>query len=376
MWEGWRCLPSEEAKRCCGIWRSALGLRYFGITGRRSVKLRQGIAAPFLPPRLDCLAKAESWRSSGNGEVYWTPSMSKGTLEDLSADRIKRQASLVSLSANVCLTILKVSAATVTGSVSLISESIHSASDVLASLIAFLSVRAASVPPDEEHPYGHGKIESLAGFGESVFLLLVVAYIFFESIGRLLHGAGVKQLELGIWIMGISALTSLSVGPYVRRVAKKTNSIALKSNGRHQIIDFGTSAGVLLALIVTKFTGWQQADAWFAMGLGIWIAYNALVMGRESVEQLIDRRVTDDDLQRIIEILRGCQGLISYHHLRTRHSGHVHYIDVHVVVPNDWTVVQGHALADSLEKAIENALRPALAVIHIDPYDASKVRNR
>jgi cation diffusion facilitator family transporter len=178
---------------------------------------------------------------------------------------------------------------------------------------------------------------------------------------------------VGIWIMGISAATSLSVGPYVRRVAEKTSSIALKSNARHQIIDFGTSAGVLVALLVTKFTGWEQADAWFAMGLGIWIAFNAILMGRESVEQLIDRRVTDDDLDRICEILRTGDGLISYHHLRTRHSGHVHYIDVHVVVPNDWSVVQGHTLADSLEKAIELALRPALAVVHIDPYDPLKV---
>lgn len=280
----------------------------------------------------------------------------------------------MSLSANVCLTILKVCAAVLTGSVSLVSESIHSATDVMASLVAFLSVRAAAVPPDEEHPYGHGKIESLAGFGESVFLVLVVGYIFFESIDRLIHGAGVKQLEVGIWIMGISSLTSLVVGPYVRRVAKQTDSIALKSNGRHQIIDFGTSAGVLVALLVTKFTGWQQADAWFAMALGVWIAYNAVTMGRESVEQLIDRRVTDDDLERIQAILRAGEGLISYHHLRTRHSGHVHYVDVHVVVPNEWSVVQAHSLADSLEKEIEEALRPALAVVHIDPYDPAKAR--
>ena len=298
--------------------------------------------------------------------------MSKGTLEDPSFDKIKRQASMVSLSANICLTILKVSAAVLTGSLSLISESIHSATDVMASLVAFLSVRAASVPPDEEHPYGHGKIESLAGFGESVFLILVVVYIFFESIDRLFHGTSVKHLGVGIWIMAVSAATSLLVGPYVRRVAKKTESIALKSNGRHQIIDFGTSAGVLLALVVTKFTGWRQADACFAMALGVWIAYNAVLMARESIEQLIDRRVTDDDLERIHAILKNGAGVISYHHLRTRHSGHVHYVDVHVVVPNTWSVIQAHSLADSLEKGIEEALRPALAVVHIDPYDPAK----
>ena len=301
--------------------------------------------------------------------------MSNGTLQDPSEERIKRQASLVSLSANVCLTVLKVAAATLTGSVSLISESIHSTTDVAASLVAFLSVRAAAVPPDEEHPYGHGKIESLAGFGESILLLLIVGFILKESIERLIHGAAVQRLELGIWIMAISALTSVCVGPYVRRVAQKTESMALKANGRHQIIDFVTSSGVLVALIITKFTGWQHADAWFAIFLGVWIAYSALKMARESIEQLIDRRVADDEIAKIHEVLKSEPEVISYHRLRTRHSGHVHYIDVHVVVPNHWSVIQGHSLADRLEKAMEQALRPAQAVIHIDPFDPSKVKS-
>jgi len=298
--------------------------------------------------------------------------MSSGTLGDKSHDRIKRQASLVSLAANTCLTLLKIVAAILTGSMSLISESIHSATDVAVSLVTFLSIRAASVPPDEEHPYGHGKIESLAGFGESIFLMFMVVYIVNESIGRLLHGAGVQHLELGIWIMGFSALTSLLVGPYIRRIAIKTESMALKSNGRHQIIDFVTSSGVLLALAVTKFTGWRHADAWFAILLGLWIAYSALQMGKEAVQQLIDRRVSDDEIDRIHQTLRAEPDLISYHRLRTRHSGHVHYIDVHVVVPNEWSVIQAHALADRLEKAMEEALRPAQAVVHVDPYDPMK----
>ena len=298
--------------------------------------------------------------------------MSKGTLEDPNSERLKRQASLVSLSANIILTILKVIAAIFTGSLSLVSESIHSATDVVASLLAFVSVRAAAVPPDEEHPYGHGKIENLAGFGEAILLFAVVIYIFAESFDRLLHGSQVKHVNLGLWIMGISACVSVAVGPYIRRIATKTNSMALQANGRHQAIDFVTSCGVLIALAITRFSGIESVDTIFAMLLGCWIAYNAFQIARDAVEQLIDRRVTDDDLDRIHDILKAGPGLISYHHLRTRHSGNVHYVDVHVVVPNDWSVVQGHLLADQLEKDIETMLRPALAVVHIDPYDPEK----
>jgi cation diffusion facilitator family transporter len=301
--------------------------------------------------------------------------MSKGTIYDASEEKVKRMASLVSLSANVCITALKVGAAILTGSVSLISESIHSATDVAVSLVTFFSIRAASVPPDEEHPYGHGKIESLAGFGESIFLLLMVVYIFREAVGRLLHGAKVQHLEIGIWIMCVSAATSIFVGPYLRRVAKKTESMALKANGRHQIIDFVTSAGVLLALVVTKFSGWQSADAWFAVVLAVWIAINAVQIAREAVQQLIDRRVSDDEIAKVHLILRAEPELISYHRLRTRHSGHVHYIDVHVVVPNDWSVVTAHSLADRLERALDLGLHPAQAVVHIDPYDPAKASN-
>ena len=291
-------------------------------------------------------------------------------------DPLKRQASLVSLVGNLCLTIIKTAAAVLTGSLSLISESIHSAIDLVASIVTFISVRAAALPPDEEHPYGHGKIESLAGFGEAIFLLMVVLYIVVESVERLIHGGQVRHLNVGIWIMAVSAAVSFGGGFYMRRVASKTESMALQSNARHQLIDFATSVGVLLALATAKLTGWQQADAYFALGLAVWIAFNAYVIGRECAEQLIDRRVTDEDLQQIIAILESGDGMLSYHHLRSRHSGTVHYVDVHIVVPNTWTVVQGHNLADSLEKQIQATLTPAQVVIHIDPYDEQKALGR
>ncbi len=289
-----------------------------------------------------------------------------------SHEESKQIGSVLSLATNLLLTLLKVIAAVLTGSVSLFSESIHSTTDVIASIITYLSVRVAAVPPDEEHPYGHGKVESLASFAESILLILIVLFIFKESIDRLSHGSHVRSVEIGFWIMGGSALISLFVGLFVSKVGFQTESAALKSNGRHLLIDFWTSVGVFVALCVTKFTGWEQADTWFAMGLALWIAYNAVSISREAIEQLIDRRVSDDEIKRIHEVLQGIPDMISYHRLRTRHSGNVHYIDVDVVVPNHWTVVQGHNLADEIESKLEAALPPAHVVVHIDPFDHAK----
>jgi cation diffusion facilitator family transporter len=285
----------------------------------------------------------------------------------------KRRAASISLAYNVVLTAIKLVAAGITGSVSLLGEAIHSATDVFASFIAFLSVRAASAPPDEEHPYGHGKIESLAGFSESVLLLFIVVYICVEAVSKLIHGSSPVNVDLGIWVMAFSCVTSLVTGHYVTRVGNETGSLALRSNGRHLMVDFWTSVGVLIALAVTRATGWTQADPIAALGLSVWIAKGAIQIAHEAFHQLIDRRVTDADVELIRTILADEPELLSYHRLRTRHSGDTHFIDLHIVVPAEWSVVRAHELADRLEKRIEHALAPAQVVIHVDPFDESRM---
>src|SRR5687768_12696249 len=182
-------------------------------------------------------------------------------VEPASPDRLKSKAATASLIFNLASTVAKIVAAVLSGSVSLFSEAIHSATDVVSSTIALLGVRAAAVPPDEEHPYGHGKIESLAGFGESILLFLIVIYVVIESIQRLVIGSEIRSVDVGLAVMLISTLGSLVVSRYVLSVAKRTRSLALYSNGQHLVADFWTSVGVLIALALTRFAGWQQADA-------------------------------------------------------------------------------------------------------------------
>ena len=290
----------------------------------------------------------------------------------MEVEREKRRAATVSLVYNATLTVLKLASAVVTGSVSLLSEGVHSATDVVASSFALISVRAAALPPDQEHPYGHGKIESVAGFGEAVLLLGIVAYIVIEAVRRLLFGSEVQSLDVGLAVMALSAVSSLLVGRYVSRVGRRTDSLALRSNGQHLMVDFWTSVGVLLALGITRVTGWQQADAACALLFAAWIAYGAWRMVRESFDQLIDRALPPEEMAAIEAILNEERGCLSWHRLRARHSGSTHYVDVHVVVPREWSVIQAHDLADGLEKKIEARLAPAVAVIHVDPFDPYK----
>ena len=286
--------------------------------------------------------------------------------------KAKRSAAVASLVSNCTLTGVKLAAAAVTGSVSLFSEATHSATDVVASALTLASVRAASIPPDEEHNYGHGKIESLAGFGESILMGAIVIYIVFQSVPRLVSPRTIGHEMTGLVVMSVSAIASLAVGTYVRRVGERTESLALQTNGRHLAIDFWTSTGVLVALGLNRFAHWYQADPVMALLIAAWIGRNAFQMAREAFQQLIDRRVSDEDLNLIHEALQTDNRILSYHKLRTRHSGSFHYVEVHVVVPREESLLEAHDVADRLEKRIESLLPPAQVVVHVDPYDPSK----
>jgi cation diffusion facilitator family transporter len=291
---------------------------------------------------------------------------------DPNIEVVKSRAASLSLGYNVVLTLIKGLAAFLTGSVSLLSEAVHSGTDVAASLVALLSVRAASVPADEDHPYGHGKIESLTGLFEAILLLAIVCYILYEAVHRLTIRHSLTNIETGLWVMGVSALSSFLAGRYVSMVGERTSSIALRSNGQHLMVDFWTSVGVFSALAVTRLTGWVQADSWFAIVLAGWIAWGAFGMSREAINVLVDRRMPDEDVAKVEAILHDAPGCLSFHQLRTRSSGSVRYVEAHIVVPNDWSVVQAHDLADRLEKQLQIALNPAYVVLHVDPYDSAK----
>lgn len=265
--------------------------------------------------------------------------------------------------------LLKFAGAAFTGSLGLLSEAIHSGTDVLSSSIALASVKVAEAPPDEDHPYGHGKVESLAGFGESILLFGVVVYVVIEAAQRLIGGSHVESVPIGIWLMAVSAVGATAVGLRVQRIARQTGSLALLSNAQHLFVDAVTSVGVLIALLVVELTGWQQADPVFALILAVWMSIGAYKLCNLAYHELIDVRLPNAEVEHIKRLTESSEGILSFHRLRTRRVGSVRHIDLHIVVPREWSVVTAHDCADRLEKLIERELAPAHAVIHVDPFE-------
>jgi cation diffusion facilitator family transporter len=291
--------------------------------------------------------------------------------------RAKARATVVSLVFNLVATSVKFIAAAITGSVSLFSEAVHSATDLVSSCIAFVSVRVSAVPPDEEHPFGHGKVESLTGFGESIMVAVVVIFIVVEAAQRLRskHTLSQNTLVIGLVLMAVVALGSFAVSLYIGRTANQTESTALKVNAQHFRIDFITSLGVFAGLSITKMTGWTQADPIIAILLAVWMTYGAYGLAAKAFQELIDVRLTEDEIAKIRKIIESYPLVVSYHRLRTRRSGSVRYIDFHIVVPREWDLVQAHGLADKLEKEIRQDLAPAEVVIHVDPFDPARAKS-
>lgn len=275
---------------------------------------------------------------------------------------------------NVAQTALKLVGAVLTGSVSLLSEALHSASDVISAFVSLMSVRAASAPPDDEHPYGHGKIDTLAGMSEAILLFVFSLYTGAISVLRFFEEPQVEQVGFGIIIVSICAIGSVFVYLIVQKVASETGSFALRSNAQHIQVDFVTTIGVLVALAVTKLTGWHYADPLFGAIFALWLCLSSVKMIHKAFHEVIDSHIDPDEIEKIMAILNEEEDLISFHKLRTRHSGQMHYIEIHLVVPRNWTVVQGHELADRVEKSIEKQLAPAICTIHIDPEDVLDIK--
>ena len=298
----------------------------------------------------------------------------KAEIEETDAE--KQGAATLSLAFNIGSAVIKFVAAILTGSISLLSEAVHSGTDVLSSSIAYFSVRAAAEPPDDDHPYGHGKIESLAGFAEAILLGVTVVYVLWQAWDHLKHPQPLQHVDVGAFVMFASAAGAVLLGSYVKGVGERSRSLALISNGQHLMIDCVTSVAVLVALLLGRMTGWNQADPVLALTMAVWMSYSAIRIGYRAVQQLIDRRLPDREIEQVRTIIIAEERVLSFHKLRTRLSGSVRHIDVHIVVPRELSVVESHAIADDLEKEIARIMNPAAVVLHVDPFDPEKAKRR
>jgi cation diffusion facilitator family transporter len=287
-----------------------------------------------------------------------------------------RVASLSVLS-NVMLMVMKIIVGTMIGSVSILSEAIHSGVDLIAAIIAFFSIKTSSVPPDKRHPFGHGKIENISGTIEALLIFLAAGWIIFEAIKRLRHPEPLETLGWGVGVMLISAIANYFVSQRLFKIGKESDSIALEADAWHLRTDVYTSAGVMISLTLIwvgerLYPGidldWLDPTAAIAVALLIFKAAYDLTL--QSAKDLLDVTLPPDEeawiRQRILQLQPVIHG---FHRLRTRKSGHFRFVEFHLKVDPDMSVQISHAITEDLSLSIEKQFPGTSVMIHIEPCD-------
>jgi cation diffusion facilitator family transporter len=287
----------------------------------------------------------------------------------------RSRAAAISIASNAALIVLKLVAGAITGSVAIITEAIHSAVDLVASFIAFFSVRQAEEPADASHRYGHEKFENMAAAAEGVLILIGSGVIVFAAVRSLVLGPELHALGFGIAVLAFSTVVNLGVSTWLYRKARETQSAALEGDAAHLRTDAYTSGGVLIGLALVQVTGAEWLDPAVALVIAGAIVVTGLRIVVRSWGVLVDEALPDPEIatiRTVIEEFAG-RGVVGYHQLRTRRAGARRYVDLHLQFISGTSLEDAHGTAHALQDEIGRRLPGGADVlIHLEPAD--KVR--
>jgi cation diffusion facilitator family transporter len=284
----------------------------------------------------------------------------------------KQRAAALSVASNASLIALKVIAGIATGSVAVLTEAAHSGMDLIASIVALVSVRKADEPADAGHPYGHEKLENVAGAIEGTLILFGAAIITYEALLRLIRGGHVHTIGVGIAVIVVSTVVNLVVSRIIARRARETGSVALEADAMHLSADVASSAGVLVGLVLVAFTHAQWIDPAVALVVAIGVAVAGARILLRSARSLVDETLPEEELEGIRSTIRelgAARGVVGFHKLRARGAGARRYVDVHVQFEAGTSLVAAHETAHELTNAIRARLPGADILVHVEPRD-------
>lgn len=265
---------------------------------------------------------------------------------------------------------LKFGAYYLTSSVSLFSDLAESSVNLVAALTAFWALTVAAQPPDKEHTYGHSKAEYFSSGLEGFLILTAAVGISVTAIPRLLNPQPLTQLELGMGLSVLASVVNGGVALILLRAGKRLRSITLRADAHHLLTDVWTSVGVIGGLVMVRLTGWLILDPLMAIVVALHIAWVAFKLLRESMSGLMDTALSEADQAVIRGTLTAYQAQgIHFHALRTRVAGARSFVSFHVLVPGDWSVQKGHALCETLEQSIMQALPGTHVMTHLEPLE-------
>jgi cation diffusion facilitator family transporter len=298
-------------------------------------------------------------------------------MDTILATKRKIAAAQLSVLSNTALIAVKVVAGMVMGSVSIISEAAHSAVDLLAAFIALFSVRNSGKPADREHPFGHGKIENISGTIEALLIFLAGGWIIYEAGSRLVRPQPVESPGWGVAVMFLSCVVNLAVSENLFRVGRQTDSLALTADAWHLRTDVYTSAGVMAALgalwLGQRFfpgVDLHWVDPLAAIAVALLIIHTAWGLTLQSARDLLDTTLPSSERGTIVEIIASRHPEVhGFHKLKTRKSGHVRFIEFHMIVDPSMSVERSHRITDELTGLIAERLPGSVVTIHVEPCD-------
>ena len=283
--------------------------------------------------------------------------------------RAKNSVARLSILVAASLIILKGGSGWLTGSISVLASLLDSLMDIFASTANFIAIRASSRPADEDHAYGHGKAEPLAGLFQAIVITCSGLFVIWEAIHRIRQPHPTSSEWVGIVTMLIAVVMSVALVAKLRQVARQTESPALSADALHYVTDIYINLGVLAALAISALTGSQLADPIISMVIALYILWSALNVARESIDMLMDKRLPPETAEQIREIVSRYQeeGVLGFHDLRTRRSGSQRYVDLHLEVDRHKLFEEAHDLTVKVLRAIETEIPRAIVHVHTDP---------
>ncbi|MCB4757094.1 MAG: cation diffusion facilitator family transporter [Elusimicrobia bacterium] len=284
---------------------------------------------------------------------------------------------LLSVLSNTTLVVFKIIVGLAIGSVSVISEAIHSGVDLLAAFIALFAVTKSNMPADDDHPFGHGKFENMSGTIEAALIFIAAGWIIYEAIQKLLHPLPIEKANWGVLVMLISSIVNFIVSKMLFKVGKETDSVALEADAWHLRTDVYTSAGVMLALAILWFGevfipeyDLQWIDPVAAISVALLIVKAAYELTVKATRDLLDASLPKKEIAWLTEYLVSLVPSVhGFHHLRTRKSGAQRFVDFHILVDEQMSVKNSHQIADDITDHIKSRFPTASVTVHIEPCD-------
>lgn len=290
----------------------------------------------------------------------------------------KESVALLSVASNTSLVLLKIIVGLLIGSISIISEAIHSGVDLLAALIALFAVKSANKSPDEGHPFGHGKIENLSGTIEAILIFLAAGWIIYEALHKLLNPFPLRTPTLGVGVMFVSMSVNIWVSKKLFQVGKETDSVALQADAWHLRTDVYTSAGVMASLFLIAigeeimpgvYLPWL--DPAVAIAISVFIIHAAYKLTLRSGRDLLDMNLPEEEEWIQKELPKFNPPIRGFHHLRTRKSGNMRFVELHVVLDKDISLEESHRISEKIASKIREKFPNTQVIVHEEPCDGT-----